>query len=130
MKSMFAFVACLAVAGTSMAAPGYSTVNPPPGVELNHAQILNLIYGGSFNQSGNDFNNGTVTATRVADNGLGVAVLATLPLILEELGIELASNLVLLGTTRSFGRGDLASRAFRRARHRRQRRRARQPRPR
>lgn len=71
MKSMFVFAACLTVAGTSMAAPGYSTVNPPPGVELSHAQILNLIYGGTFNQTGNDFNNGTVTATRVSDNGLG-----------------------------------------------------------
>lgn len=55
---------------------------------------------------------GTMIGRGLADNSLGVAVLATLPLILEELEIELASNLVLLGTTRSFGRGDLAGMRF------------------
>ena len=55
---------------------------------------------------------GTMSGRGLADNSLGVAVLATLPLILEELEIELASNLVLLGTTRSFGRGDLAGMRF------------------
>lgn len=55
---------------------------------------------------------GTMSGRGLADNSLGVAVLATLPLILEELEIELDSNLVLLGTTRSFGRGDLAGMRF------------------
>jgi len=48
----------------------------------------------------------------LADNSLGVAVLATLPLILDELGIALDANLILLGTTRSFGRGDLRGMRF------------------
>lgn len=48
----------------------------------------------------------------VSDNSLGVAVLGTLPLILERIGLELNSNLVLLGTTRSLGSGDLEGLCF------------------
>jgi tripeptide aminopeptidase len=55
---------------------------------------------------------GSMSGRGIADNSLGVAVLATLPLILEKLGIELESNVILLGTTRSFGRGDLAGMRF------------------
>lgn len=55
---------------------------------------------------------GMMSGRGLADNSLGVAVLATLPLILEELELDLAANLVLLGTTRSFGRGDLAGMRF------------------
>jgi Domain of unknown function (DUF4114) len=62
----------LAVAGTAIAAPGYTSINPPPGAELNHQQILDMVYGGTFGLSGiRDYTNGTVTATRVADNGVG-----------------------------------------------------------
>lgn len=43
----------------------------------------------------------------VADNSLGMAVLATLPNILETLGIELDANLVLLSSTKGLGRGNL-----------------------
>ena len=43
----------------------------------------------------------------VGDNSLGVAVLGTLPLIMERIGLELDSNLVLLGSSRSLGKGDL-----------------------
>jgi len=43
----------------------------------------------------------------VGDNSLGVAVLGTLPLILKCIELELDSNLVLLGSTRSLGKGDL-----------------------
>lgn len=50
---------------------------------------------------------GVMSGRGLADNSLGAAVLATLPLILEELAISLDANLILLGTTRSFGRGDL-----------------------
>ncbi len=42
-----------------------------------------------------------------ADNSLGLAVLATLPLLLEKLNIELENNLVLVGATKSLGRGNL-----------------------
>lgn len=43
----------------------------------------------------------------VGDNSLGLAVLATLPDLIEAMGIELQSNLVLLGVTHSLGRGNL-----------------------
>jgi acetylornithine deacetylase/succinyl-diaminopimelate desuccinylase-like protein len=43
----------------------------------------------------------------VADNSLGLAVLATLPSILEMLGIELDVNLILMGSTKGLGSGDL-----------------------
>ncbi len=43
----------------------------------------------------------------VGDNALGVAVLATIPKILENLGIELKSNLILMGSSRSLGRGNI-----------------------
>lgn len=48
----------------------------------------------------------------IADNSLGVATLATMPFILERLNITLESNLILLGTTKSFGRGDLGGMRF------------------
>jgi len=43
----------------------------------------------------------------VADNSLGLAVLATLPTLLEKLNIRFNANLVLLGSTKGLGRGDL-----------------------
>lgn len=43
----------------------------------------------------------------VADNSLGLGVLATIPYILQELDIKLKNNLVLLGGVKSLGRGDL-----------------------
>jgi tripeptide aminopeptidase len=59
----------------------------------------------------------TVTENRligpgIADNALGVAALTTLPSILKALDIELNCNLVLLGTSRSMGRGDLQGLRF------------------
>tara|TARA_R110002096_G_scaffold119826_3_gene259640 strand:+ start:1597 stop:2775 length:1179 start_codon:yes stop_codon:yes gene_type:complete len=55
---------------------------------------------------------GEMSGRGIADNGLGVAVLATLPSIIQELGVKFESNLILLGTTRSFGRGDLGGMRF------------------
>ncbi|QBG46918.1 M20/M25/M40 family metallo-hydrolase [Verrucomicrobia bacterium S94] len=43
----------------------------------------------------------------IADNSLGMAVLATLPNILEMLGIQLNANLVLLSSTKGLGSGNL-----------------------
>ncbi|MCB1231922.1 MAG: peptidase dimerization domain-containing protein [Verrucomicrobiae bacterium] len=54
----------------------------------------------------------TLTGRGIADNALGAAVLITLPAILEHLGISLNSNLILLGATRSFGKGDLGGLRF------------------
>lgn len=49
----------------------------------------------------------TITGPGVADNSLGLAVLVSIPLILEKLDIKLKNNLILLGGTKSLGRGNL-----------------------
>ncbi len=49
-----------------------------------------------------------VVGASVADDALGLAALVTLPHMLERLGITLRSDLLLLGTARSLGRGNLA----------------------
>ncbi|MCZ6674510.1 MAG: M20/M25/M40 family metallo-hydrolase [Verrucomicrobia bacterium] len=43
----------------------------------------------------------------VADNSLGCAVVASIPKILQHLGIQLKQNVLLMGITRGLGRGDL-----------------------
>lgn len=48
----------------------------------------------------------------IGDNSLGVAVLASIPLLLQRLGIEPAANLLLLGVSRSLGRGNLGGIRF------------------
>lgn len=52
------------------------------------------------------------TGPGVGDNALGAAVLVTLPSLLNLLEIELSGNLVLVGASRSIGRGDLAGLRF------------------
>jgi tripeptide aminopeptidase len=54
----------------------------------------------------------TMRGPGIADNSIGVATLASLPEILKLLNIKLKSNLILLGTTRSMGRGDLEGLRF------------------
>lgn len=49
----------------------------------------------------------SVTGPGVADNSLGLAVLVSIPLILDELDVKLKNNLILLGGTKSLGRGNL-----------------------
>jgi len=53
-----------------------------------------------------------VSGPGVADNGAGLAALVTLPLILKELDIHLNSNIILIGTSRSLGKGDLEGLRF------------------
>ena len=53
-----------------------------------------------------------VVGPSVADDALGLAVLATLPHMLERLDLPLRSDLILLGTTRSLGRGNLEGLRF------------------
>ena len=48
----------------------------------------------------------------VGDNSLGVAVLATVPTLLEKLKIKLTSNLILMGAAKSLGRGNLQGLRF------------------
>jgi acetylornithine deacetylase/succinyl-diaminopimelate desuccinylase-like protein len=50
---------------------------------------------------------GYVSGVGVGDDSLGCGVIATLPIILQELGIELESNLVLMGSAQSLGRGNI-----------------------
>lgn len=48
----------------------------------------------------------------IGDNSLGVAAIITLPEILRRLGIQFDDNLILMGCTRSLGRGDLGGIRF------------------
>jgi tripeptide aminopeptidase len=43
----------------------------------------------------------------VGDNGLGIAVITILPLLFEQLELAFESNIVLMGSTRSLGRGNI-----------------------
>lgn len=54
----------------------------------------------------------TLIGPGIADNALGVSALTTLPTLLKVLGIELKANLILLGASRSMGRGDLGGLRF------------------
>lgn len=54
----------------------------------------------------------SVIGPGVCDNGIGLAALASLPQMLERMRWTLNANLVLLGATRSLGRGDLAGLRF------------------
>ena len=53
-----------------------------------------------------------ITGPGVGDNGTGAAVIASLPEILEHLGIQLDSNLVLMGSAQSLGRGNIEGLRF------------------
>ena len=48
----------------------------------------------------------------VADNSLGVAVLCSLPTVLQGLGVKLQSNLIMMGAASGLGRGNLAGIEF------------------
>ncbi|WP_309396363.1 peptidase [Cerasicoccus maritimus] len=54
----------------------------------------------------------SIMGPSIMDNSLGLAAVATLPTLLEQLGIELNDNLVLLGSTRSMGKGDIEGMRF------------------
>ncbi|WP_309381592.1 peptidase [Cerasicoccus frondis] len=54
----------------------------------------------------------SITGPSIMDNSLGLAAVATLPTLLEQLGVELDDNLVLLGSTRSMGKGDIEGMRF------------------
>lgn len=53
-----------------------------------------------------------VSGAGVADNSLGLATIVSLPSLLEKLDIQLKPNLVLMASTSSLGRGDLAGMRF------------------
>ncbi len=49
----------------------------------------------------------SITGPGIADNSLGLAAIASLPMLLELLNIQLADDLLMVGTTKSLGRGNL-----------------------
>ncbi len=49
----------------------------------------------------------TVSGAGIGDDSLGLAAIATLPIVLKHLQIEPNANIVLMGSARSLGRGDL-----------------------
>ncbi len=53
-----------------------------------------------------------VVGPGVGDNGLGLATLTTLPLVMDHLGIRLNSDLMLMGSARSLGRGNIEGLRF------------------
>lgn len=57
-------------------------------------------------------NQDQLSGRAIGNNSLGVATLATLPTILEELGVTFEDNLIFLAHTRSLGHGDLAGFRF------------------
>jgi hypothetical protein len=69
--ALILFVALVMAVGTvpAFANPGfgYTTINPPPGGEKNHAQILHDIYNQNFTASGRDYVGSSITAKRVYD---------------------------------------------------------------
>ncbi len=54
----------------------------------------------------------SISGIGVADNGLGCAVNAALPMFFEKLDYEPNANLIFMGSTRSLGSGDLAGLQF------------------
>ncbi len=54
----------------------------------------------------------TITGPGVGDNSLGLAAVATIPRALEHLGIKLKSNLILMGSSKSLGRGNIEGLRF------------------
>ncbi len=54
----------------------------------------------------------SISGQAIADNSLGVAILASLPDILSRLGIRFRSDIVALASTRSLGDGDLEGLRF------------------
>jgi hypothetical protein len=62
----------LAFGASASAAPIFTTINAPGSGELSHSEILGSAYSGTWNPTGmHSFTNGSLTATRVADDGVG-----------------------------------------------------------
>ena len=46
----------------------YTTILGPPGAELTQREIMDVIYGGTFVQAGQDYSNGAIDLIRIWDN--------------------------------------------------------------
>jgi len=58
------------------------------------------------------FHKNHLTGLGIGDNSFGVAMLASLPTMLTHLNVSLKSNLILMGASRSLGRGNLEGLGF------------------
>lgn len=56
--------------------------------------------------------NDTITGPGIGDNSLGLAAIVTLPEVFKRLDVQPKDNIILLGATRSLGRGNLAGMRF------------------
>jgi acetylornithine deacetylase/succinyl-diaminopimelate desuccinylase-like protein len=79
--------------------------------EVGDRNILVVAHMDTVFQAGDDhtvtIQPGWVSGLGIGDDSLGVATVTTLPLILDQLDIRLDANLVLMGSARSLGRGDI-----------------------
>lgn len=57
-------------------------------------------------------NTDSIIGPGIGDNGLGLAAIATLPYILQRYDLQLESNLILMGSARSLGMGDIEGLRF------------------
>ncbi len=55
---------------------------------------------------------GKINGSSIGDNSLGLAAVASLPTLLDKLGIQFKDNLILIGDTQSLGAGDLKGLRF------------------
>jgi tripeptide aminopeptidase len=86
-----------------------------PGTHGDNAILVNAHIDTPFSASINhtlSVDATQVTGPGVADNSLGIAALATLPTLLEGTGLQFHSDLILMGTTRSLGHGNLGGLRF------------------
>ncbi len=49
----------------------------------------------------------SISGAGIGDNSLGLAAVMTLPVLLQRLNLELDANIILMGSARSLGRGDI-----------------------
>lgn len=80
------------------------------GSESEHAILINAHADTVFSSKTDhtmQVSSDKITGPGVADNSLGMAVLATLPYLIEQLDITLKNDLILFAGSKSLGRGDL-----------------------
>ena len=80
MKAWLVATIAVAMAGSALAAPVYTSVSSPPSGEDSHKTIIETVYGLSVSQSGLDWTGTNFTATRIAD----ADTTATMPLALRQ----------------------------------------------
>jgi tripeptide aminopeptidase len=91
-------------------------IRPGTAPEEERENILLVAHADTFHAASEDHTvsvqSDTVSGLGLGDNALGMAVLATLPMLLDALGIEFKRNLILMGASRSLGLGNLEGLKF------------------